>query len=61
LFPGPVGDHVWPIPNTASVAGVQVWLQGARQDIGPVGPIQFTNVQRITIAPFMPPCGGTSC
>jgi hypothetical protein len=61
LFPGPVGDYVWPLPNTPSVQGVQVFVQGARQDLGPVGPIQFTNALRFTIVPFMPPCGGVNC
>lgn len=61
FFPGPSGDYVWAIPNIPSVAGTQVWFQGARQDIGPVGPIEFTNAQRILIAPFMPPCGGINC
>lgn len=61
LFPGPVGDYVWPIPNSPSVQGVQVWFQGARQDLGPVGPVEFTNVLRLVIVPFMPPCGGINC
>ncbi|HEX6812856.1 MAG TPA: hypothetical protein VF384_14615 [Planctomycetota bacterium] len=61
LFTGPAGDYVWPLPNTPAIQGVQVWMQGARQDIGPIGPIQFTNLVRFTIVPFMPPCGGINC
>lgn len=61
MFPGPSGDYVWQIPNTPSLAGVALWFQGARQDIGPVGPVQLTNTLRVVLVPFMPPCGGIGC
>lgn len=61
LFSGPIGDYVWQLPNTPAIQGVQVWIQAARQDIGPVGPIQFSNVLRFVIAPFMPVCGSINC
>jgi hypothetical protein len=61
MFPGPWGEIVLPIPPSMSLVGTRVWFQGARQDIGPVGPVQLTNVQLITITPFMPPCGSINC
>jgi len=61
MFPGPYGEFVWQIPNQPSLQGVQIWFQGARQDIGPVGPVQLTNSVRLLIVPFMPPCGGINC
>jgi len=61
MFPGPYGELVWQIPNQPSLQGVQIWFQGARQDVGPVGPVQLTNSARILIVPFMPPCGGINC
>jgi len=61
MFGGPFGEYVWPIPNQPSLQGVQIWFQGVRQDIGPVGPIELTNVLRVQLVPFMPPCGSINC
>lgn len=60
-FGGPFGEYVWPIPNNPSLQGVQLRFQGARQDIGPVGPVEFTNVLPVGLVPFMPPCGSINC
>ncbi|GAB4140301.1 MAG: hypothetical protein Fur0037_06780 [Planctomycetota bacterium] len=61
LFTGPWGEVLVPIPPNPALQGLRIRFQGARQDIGPVGPIQFSNGETITIAPFMPPCGGVNC
>ncbi len=61
MFPGPSGDYVWQIPNVPSLWGIQIWFQGVRQGIGPIGPVELTNVEHITLVPFMPPCGGINC
>lgn len=55
------GEVVLTIPPSTSLVGTRVWFQGARQDIGPVGPVELTNLQVITITPFLPPCGGINC
>lgn len=55
------GDHTIQIPAVPALAGVRVWFQGARQDIGPVGPPQLTNVVEILMVPFMPVCGPVNC
>jgi hypothetical protein len=52
---------VWPLPNDPSLQGVHLRFQGARQDIGPVGPVQLTNVLPVTLVPFLPPCGSINC
>jgi hypothetical protein len=61
MFPGPWGELLVPIPSTPALQGLRVWFQGARRDIGPIGPAQLTNSEVITIVPFMPPCGGINC
>lgn len=61
MFPGPSGDYVWQIPNSPSLVGTRLWFQGARQDIGPVGPVELTNTVPVVLSPFMPPCGGIGC
>jgi hypothetical protein len=61
FFGGAWGEYTIPIPAIMSLAGMRLWFQGARQDIGPIGPVQFTNAEQITVVPFMPPCGGINC
>ena len=61
MFSGPFGEYVWALPNDPSLSGVQLQFQGARQDIGPVGPIQLTNVLPVQLVPFLPPCGSINC
>lgn len=61
MFTGPFGEVVLAIPNVPALSGTTLWLQGARQDIGPVGPVEFTNSEVLQLVPFMPPCGGINC
>ncbi len=49
------------IPFIPALIGLEVHMQGARQDIGPVGPITLTNAICFTITPFMPPCAPINC
>jgi hypothetical protein len=55
------GEVTIPIPCNNSLVGLQVWLQGARRDIGPIGPLWLTNAVCFRIAPFLPPCAPTGC
>ena len=57
--PNPTFDFV--MPNTPGIVGLDIFAQGARMDIGPVGPLTLTNPTCFTITPFMPPCGPTNC
>lgn len=58
---GLCGELVLPVPMDNSLVGVRLWFQGARQDIGPIGPLQLTNAGCVQLAPFMPPCAPTNC
>jgi hypothetical protein len=58
---GGCGELLLTIPLAHSLQGLQLWFQGARRDIGPIGPLQLTNVVTFRITPFMPPCGPTNC
>jgi hypothetical protein len=49
------------VPADPSLIGVTVYLQGARRDIGPVGPIQLTNAICVTILPSTMPCVPPGC
>lgn len=49
------------LPGDPTLIGLDVWLQGARQDIGPVGPLQLTNATCFTIGPPFPPCFQPNC
>ena len=49
------------LPSSPALVGLTVFAQGARMDIGPVGPLQLTNPTCFTIAPFMPPCATPGC
>lgn len=61
LLTGTGGEHTIQIPAVPALAGVRVWFQGARQDLGPVGPPQLTNVVEMQLVPFMPVCGPVNC
>jgi hypothetical protein len=60
-FIGLCGEYLLPIPADPSLIGVRVWFQGARQDIGPVGPLHISNVEVMTLSPLLPPCQPTNC
>jgi len=49
------------VPPVPVIAGVQVGLQGARRDIGPVGPITITNAICLTFTGPGAPCVPPSC
>ena len=49
------------LPADLSLTGVSLWFQGARQDIGPVGPLQATNAVCFTILGPSPPCISPGC
>lgn len=61
MFGGPSGDTVIFIPLNPALVGLRVLFQGARQDIGPIGPPQLTNVELLVLSPFMPPCQPLNC
>lgn len=58
---GACGEYSLSVPNDPSLIGLQVWFQGARQDVGPLGPIYISNVEVITLRPLLPPCAPTNC
>jgi hypothetical protein len=49
------------IPNAPGLVGLSFWLQAARLDIGPIGPLALSNAVCVTITPFMPPCADPGC
>lgn len=49
------------VPPVPIIVGLEVWMQGARRDIGPVGPITLTNAICFTITPPTPGCLAPSC
>ena len=49
------------IPNDLGLVGLDLWFQGGRFDIGPVGPIELTNAVCFTIGPPLPPCFNPDC
>lgn len=55
------GEVIQRIPTDPNLVGLDVWFQGARVDIGPVGPFQLTNVECIRIGPPGPPCALPNC
>lgn len=61
MFGGPSGDTVIFIPLSPALVGMRVLFQGARQDIGPLGPPQLTNLELLVLSPFMPPCQPLGC
>ncbi|MCI0585758.1 MAG: hypothetical protein L0323_02835 [Planctomycetes bacterium] len=54
-------DSTIPIPPDLSLVGADVWLQGARMDIGPAGPMHLTNSVCLTIVPPLPFCAVPGC
>lgn len=44
------------LPGDAALAGLQVWFQAVRRDVGPVGPIVFSNAVCFTMTGPSPPC-----
>ncbi len=55
------GEVTLSIPCANDLVGLELFFQGARQDIGPVGPVVLTNALCFQIAPFLPPCAPTNC
>jgi hypothetical protein len=49
------------VPPIPILAGLDVWLQGARRDVGPVGPITLTNAICLTITGPLPGCIAPGC
>lgn len=49
------------LPPDVSLTGVSLWLQGARMDVGPVGPLEATNAVCFTILGPSPPCISPGC
>lgn len=58
---GVCGELLLIVPTDPSLLGLTLWFQGARQDIGPIGPLELSNVTTFRITPFMPPCGPVNC
>ena len=44
------------VPDDPALVGAPLWFQGTRHDIGPVGPLELTNVECFTILPAKLPC-----
>lgn len=57
---GTCGELTINIPADPALTGLQAWFQGVRQDIGPVGPLQLTNAECVTLLP-MRPCSVPNC
>jgi hypothetical protein len=49
------------LPPDPSLTGLTLFLQGARQDIGPIGPIELTNPLCFQILGPSPPCFEPDC
>jgi|GEM_PF-3308898 len=49
------------IPPSASWTGTQLWLQGVRADVGPVGPLEATNPVCFTVLSSTVPCVLPGC
>lgn len=49
------------VPPVPVIIGLDVWLQGARRDVGPVGPITLTNAVCLTITGPGAPCVSPGC
>lgn len=58
---GPTAAVDVTVPPNVSLTGMSFWFQGARQDIGPVGPIQLTNAVCLTVLGPSPPCFLPDC
>ena len=55
------GELTLPVPLDNALVGVSLFFQAARQDIGPVGPLELTNLGFVRLTPLMPPCAPTNC
>jgi hypothetical protein len=49
------------VPDDTAIVGQTVWLQAARRDIGPIGPVELTNVICLTVLPAKVPCLQPGC
>jgi hypothetical protein len=49
------------LPPFVSLIGIDIWMQGARQDIGPIGPLELTNSICFTVLPTTGPCVQPGC
>ncbi|MHC5210421.1 MAG: hypothetical protein ACYTG2_06875 [Planctomycetota bacterium] len=49
------------LPPSVALTGLELWLQGARRDIGPIGPWEFSNAVCFTILGPSPPCLSIDC
>ncbi len=49
------------LPNNLALSGLELHMQGLRQDIGPVGPLELTNAICFTILGPSPPCIQPGC
>jgi len=49
------------IPFDTALTGLNLWVQGARQDIGPIGPIELSNSLCFKILGPSPPCIEIDC
>ncbi|HKB17013.1 MAG TPA: hypothetical protein VKF62_13185, partial [Planctomycetota bacterium] len=63
VFPGTTAcfEGKVQIPPDVALVGADFWLQGARMDIGPAGPMHLTNPICLTIAPPVPSCANPGC
>ncbi len=57
----PPGQFDVVIPAVAALTGLDLWLQAARRDIGPIGPIQTTNAVCFEIPGFVLQCETPGC
>ena len=49
------------LPTDPAITGLSIFLQGLRQDIGPIGPPSLTNAACFTILGPSPPCLPNDC
>lgn len=49
------------VPPDVALTGLSLWFQGTRQSIAPVGPLQLTNAECLTILGPSPPCIAPDC
>lgn len=49
------------IPSDPSWVGTQLWFQGVRADVGPVGPLEATDPACFTVLPSTVPCFLPGC
>jgi hypothetical protein len=54
-------EQVIPIPLVNAFVGVRVLFQGAHMTVGPVGPLELSNVVELVPGLLLPPCAPTNC